>query len=264
MDKTKEKFVKKLLLIGCGAMGEALKKCWDNSYQVTVIDPNNPQCLNNVADLPSLYKPHILVIAIKPQILKDILPFYQNLAQNALVITIAAGVRCDFYYKNLTNLQRLVRCMPNLAVATGQGMNLLFTDSSLPLKDRQDCENLFLKTGKFLWLLNEDLFDAITTISGSGPAYVYLLSEILEKLAMQFGIDHENANLLAKQTIIGAASLLSCNEEHPANLRQKVTSSGGITEAALSVFSKEDALFSLFSYAIQAGIQRAKALQIKE
>jgi pyrroline-5-carboxylate reductase len=243
-------------------MGSPLKSAWEDNYQITVVDPGNSMYLNNADELPASFKPDIVVIAVKPQVLNYILPPYKKFIKNALTITIAAGVGVDFYSQIFSGINRLVRCMPNIAVKVCKGVNALFTKDSLSQQDIIECEELFKMTGSCFWLKDETLFDAVTAISGCGPAYIYFLTEILEKIALSYGVPKDIAKLLSTKTVIGAAITMEKSDLTPCDLRKQVTSSGGITDAAIEILNKDSCMYKIFEQAISAGIRRANELNI--
>jgi pyrroline-5-carboxylate reductase len=247
-----------ILMIGLGAMGSALLKRWGLNYNFTVIDPFKENCLESIDALPLDYTPDVVLIAIKPQELAETLPAYARFSQ-ALFISIAAGVTCK-RYQELLGDARLSRVMPNLAVQVGESASAYVLNENCTEADDALVHELFAQVGVVKKLTDERLFDAVTALSGSGPAYVYYLCETLSDAAQHLGLDAEFADEFARQTIIGAAATLKELPESAAQLRANVSSKGGTTQAALNVLMVGDALQTLFSKALTAARNRGQYL----
>lgn len=247
---------RKILMIGYGAMGSALAVAWRKQFKLTIIDPAHPNCLNSMDDVGINYRPEIIVIAVKPQILPRIIKDYATRFDDPETkwVSIAAGVPLSFIRQYLKKGQTLIRVMPNLPVRFQKGMNALISDKGRPAI----AEELFSFTGEIIWLDDELEIDAVTAIAGSGPAYFYLMTEELAKAAIQLGLSAEIANLLARQTAIGAGATLEHMAESPITLRQQVTSPSGTTAAALSVLMAMDSnLGELLKKATKAAKDRS-------
>ena len=207
-----------------------------------------------------------IFLAVKPQNLADALQPLQklNFWQTALIISIVAGMTTQKIqtFLNATNL-KIVRVMPNTPALINQAMSGLFANANVDETNKNLAQNLLSSVGKILWLNDENQIDAITAISGSGPAYVFLFLEALQKAAQNMGFDNKQAELLAIQTMLGAALLAKNNidsgKDNFAQLRQKVTSKGGTTAAALDVFFKNN-FENLVEKACQAAQQRSVEL----
>ena len=207
-----------------------------------------------------------IFLAVKPQNLADALQPLQklNFWQTALIISIVAGMTTQKIqtFLNATNL-KIVRVMPNTPALINQAMSGLFANVNVDATNKKIAQNLLSSVGKILWLNDENQIDAITAISGSGPAYVFLFLEALQKAAQNMGFDNKQAELLALQTMLGAALLAKNNidsgKDNFAQLRQKVTSKGGTTAAALDVFFKNN-FENLVEKACQAAQQRSVEL----
>jgi pyrroline-5-carboxylate reductase len=201
------------------------------------------------------------VIALKPQVLKGERDLVAALgSRGALVLSIAAGVTTTLLSAALGSGARLVRAMPNTPGAIGKGITVLYTGAALSPSDRALAEALMTALGDTLWLADEALMDAVTAVSGSGPAYVFLLAEALAAAARAQGLDAKTAERLARATVSGAGALLDADSRPAAELRQEVTSPGGTTEAALKVLMASDGLESLMLRAIDAASKRGKEL----
>lgn len=176
-----------------------------------------------------------IVFAVKPQQLRAVASEVGGVARNALIVTIAAGVRTSDLGRWLGGHERIVRVMPNTPALVGAGMSALFALPSVSAAERKTAEQLFAVVGKVLWVEREEQIDAVTAVSGSGPAYAFYLVESMEAAARQLGFDAEAARLLSVTTLLGAARLVDASPESAEVLRARVTSKGGTTERALSV-----------------------------
>ena len=186
-------------------------------------------------------KGQVIVLAVKPQILR---PVTEELAETAqahrpLVISIAAGVREPDIRRWLGYEAAIVRTMPNTPALVGSGATALFANAQVNDTQRQTAESIMRSVGVTVWVDSERMLDAVTALSGSGPAYFFLLMEALEKTGVQLGLAPETARLLTLQTAFGAAKMALESPENVAVLRAGVTSPGGTTERAISVFQDE-------------------------
>ncbi len=249
---------KKILMIGCGAMGSALVQGWQPFYNITIVDPAHPKGVHHPDDLPLDYQPDILVLAVKPQIMAVIISQYVSRFDNAAIVwvSIAAGIPLSFYQRILHHAT-FVRAMPNLPAKVHQGMTGLVAKAGpIPL-----IESLFRQVGKTLWVHEECHLDAVTAIAGSGPSYFYALVEALAQAGEVLGLPFEEAMVVARQTAIGAAKILDHSSESVKYLCQQVTSPNGTTAAALDQLNHPEAgLVPLMKRAAGAAYQRAQRL----
>lgn len=254
----------KFLLVGCGMMGGALKQGWEHAkapFEVVVIEPSNPDYLPNLKSLPGDYVPDLIIFAVKPQILPEILPSYKHFsAKGCLFLSIAAGVNLDHYHSILGEEAHIIRAMPNLPVTVGQGMAVLATQSALSEKQRTLGAAVFEVSGKVIWLEKEGLMDVVTAVSGSGPAYFFRMVECLAAAGVANGLPAEAAMFLARQTAIGAGAMLDQLPDTAMDLRLRVTSPGGTTAAAIRAFDENGALAKLTLTAVRAAIHRGQEL----
>lgn len=174
-----------------------------------------------------------LVLAVKPQQMREALTPLAGRLRAQLVVSIAAGMRMADIARWLGGYARIVRCMPNTPALIGAGITGLCAHASVSEAERRAAEQILAAVGETLWIGDETLMDAVTAISGSGPAYVFYFIEALEEAALALGFDAHQARRLAKATVLGAARLAEHSDEAVALLRQRVTSKGGTTEAAL-------------------------------
>ncbi|MEE9426347.1 MAG: pyrroline-5-carboxylate reductase [Methylococcales bacterium] len=182
----------------------------------------------------------VVVLAVKPQVVPDVVkPLHELLDGNKLVISIAAGINSTALNAWLPEVP-VIRCMPNTPALVGQGVTGLFATSKVSDQQKQAAEMIMKAVGQTVWLDDETLIDTVTAVSGSGPAYFFLLMEAMEAAAIDLGVTPETARLLVQQTALGAATMVAETGESPAQLRRKVTSPGGTTEKALGIFEQHN------------------------
>ncbi len=206
-------------------------------------------------------KSQILVLAVKPQALRDVAIGIASTVQRCkpLIISIAAGVTEADIDRWLGGGNDIVRCMPNTPALVKTGATALHGNDNISAEQRSRAEAIMRAVGLAVWVEREALLDTVTAVSGSGPAYFFLLMEAMEEAAVRLGLEPVTARLLTQQTALGAARLAMESEESPAELRRKVTSPGGTTEAAIGAF--EAAGFSsVVLDAIHAAEKRAASL----
>jgi len=256
-----------LVLVGCGKMGGAMLRGWLASGlapgSVWVIDPYPGDWLGETgvhvnAGLPE--DPSVVVVAVKPQMMGEALPGLQALT-NTLVVSIAAGTRISTFEEVLGGSTPVVRAMPNTPAAIGRGITALVGNPEVS-DDRMDlAEALLAAVGQTVRLESEDQMDAVTAVSGSGPAYVFHLIETLAAAGVAEGLPKELAMTLARATVAGAGALAEAADEGPDQLRVNVTSPGGTTAAALGVLMDESHGFpALLRDAVKAAAHRGREL----
>jgi len=203
----------------------------------------------------------ILVLAVKPQVLKNVATALATTVQakKPLVVSIAAGIRVDDVERWLGGNLPVVRVMPNTPALIGSGAAGLFANRRVDANMRDQAEHVMRAVGVVVWLKDEALLDVVTALSGSGPAYFFLIMEMLEKAALRHGLDPKTARLLTLETAFGAAKMALEGAEEPAELRRRVTSPGGTTEAAIGVLSR-GGIDKLLDEAIAAAVQRSREL----
>jgi pyrroline-5-carboxylate reductase len=200
----------------------------------------------------------IVIWAVKPQSFKEAALLTRSYTREALHISVAAGIPSDSITKWLGN-ERVIRTMPNTPALIGKGITGLFARPAATVTDRQHAERVVSGMGQFLWLSNEAQLDAVTAISGSGPAYMFYFMEAMTAAGADMGLEREQAYQLAVATFIGAGELAQSSHEPPEILRQRVTSKGGTTYAAIS--SMDDShLKDLFARALHAAHRRAREM----
>lgn len=265
-----------LLLVGAGKMGGAMLERWLESGMdpgdATVLDPyleesrraallaSRIAVRQNVAEAEGRsYK--VIVLAVKPQSMEQTLGAVAPLASpETAIVSIAAGIRLESLQSFFQKGQPVVRAMPNIPAQLGQGMTVALANAQVSDNQRACIDALLAAVGRVAWIDDEALLDAVTAVSGSGPAYVFLLAECLGEAARRAGLPGDLADLLARQTVAGAGALLATSPLPPASLRQNVTSPGGTTAAALSVLMAEDGLQPLLTRAVEAAKKRSAEL----
>lgn len=202
-----------------------------------------------------------LVLAVKPQVLAAVARELADTVQRRrpLVISIAAGIRCDSLQSWLGGNVALVRAMPNTPALVQSGATALYATPEVSGTQREQAESLLRAVGITCWLQDESLMDAVTALSGSGPAYFFLVMEALEEAARAMGMDPATAHLLTLQTALGAARMALESSEPPGVLRQRVTSPGGTTERAIGVL-RDEGLEALLARALEAARSRSVEL----
>lgn len=196
----------------------------------------------------------VMVLAVKPQQMRTAVAPFSGKLENQLVVSIAAGLRMADISRWLGNYNRLVRTMPNTPALIGAGISGLCADPSVDLEGRTIAERILKAVGSTLWIEDEGQMDAVTAVSGSGPGYVFYFLEAMEAAALNLGFDPVAARRLSVETFLGAARLAEQSHESIAALREKVTSKGGTTEAALLSFGA-----SSVAAAIEHGVMAAAA-----
>ena len=234
-----------------------------------IVDPSLPAGVARDADtlvasldaLPPGFSPAAVVLAIKPQMAAEMLPALGRvIPKTAPVLSILAGLTAGRLSELLGGAHALVRAMPNTPAAIGRGMTVAFAGPTLGPAQRALCHELLAATGDIAWVEDEALIDPITSVSGCGPAYVFLLAELLEREGVAQGIPPALARQLARRTVSGAGALLDTSPETSAALRQAVTSPNGVTERALAVLMQPDAWPANIAAALRAATDRSREL----
>lgn len=261
---------KKIILVGCGKMGPAMLAGWlvqgVDINNVIAVDPVAEEVfgiipLRNNEEIPKDFEPDFIVFAVKPDMMENVCQNYKRFKRsNMLYISIAAGKNLSSLAEHISSDAAIVRAMPNLPAVISEGITIAIANEHVDLQQKEDCYSLFEAIGEFRWADDENLMDAVTAISGSGPAYLFYFMECFTEAAKELGLPDDMAELLAKQTIYGSVSLVERSGEPPASLREKVTSPGGTTEAALKILMAENGLKSLISKAANAAKNKAKEL----
>jgi pyrroline-5-carboxylate reductase len=241
--------------IGGGNMASAiisgLQKNGFNMKNITVFEPSEEKraalatafhvdTFDNVETSNVIDKLNVIVFAIKPQQLQSICHALNALQPQQLIISIAAGIRAVDIARWLNGHKAIIRVMPNTPAQIQAGISGMFALSTVSAQHKEAANTIMQAVGKTLWLENESEMDALTAISGSGPAYVFYLIEALEEAAIKLGFNHEHARLLALETFHGASQLAVQSDADANTLRSQVTSKGGTTEQGIAVLESAD------------------------
>lgn len=261
-----------VMLIGAGKMGLALAQGWLDaglpSSNLVLVDPTPSDAAKYLAEDNGLVlhaeavglQPNVLVLAVKPQVIG---PVMENLVSavgvHTVVLSIMAGISLSQLSQGLQT-ERVVRTMPNTPAQIGKGVTGAVAGSGVNAENRAAAEALLSAAGKVVWFEAEGDLDAVTAVSGSGPAYVFNLVEALAAAGVAQGLEPDIAMTLARQTVIGSAALMEADPAPASVLRQNVTSPNGTTAAALSVLMAEDGLTPLIARAVEAARKRSEEL----
>jgi pyrroline-5-carboxylate reductase len=267
---------KTVVLAGCGNMGFAMLTGWlDGGVlerdKVYVVEPNDGlrerasslgvHALPDAAALPSNAKVDLVVLAVKPQVMGAVLPAYASMAAGGTAfLSVAAGVGMTAYEAALGAATQIVRSMPNTPAAIGKGMLVYFNNSNVTPETESFVTQLLACSGLVAKIESEHLMDAVTAVSGSGPAYVFHFIECLSQAGVEAGLPADIAGQLAMQTVMGAGALAAASDETPSQLRVNVTSPNGTTQAALNVLMGDGALQKLVTAAVEAARKRSVEL----
>jgi len=261
----------KICFIGGGNMAQALIAGLQNNQHdmssvcVVEIDADKRAQLKQnygvqVSDqLPAVTQSDIVVLAVKPQQLRDLAIFLGSLLSTQLVVSIAAGVKASDISKWLGAYPYIVRAMPNTPAQIQAGISGLFALAEVSDAQRQAAQQIMQAVGETLWLDQESKMDAVTAVSGSGPAYVFYFIEAMQQAAIELGLDAEQSKSLSLETFVGASLLAAQSLHDPATLRQQVTSKGGTTEQAILSMQNQQVQQAIIQ-AIKAAANRSKEL----
>ena len=264
-----------ITFIGAGNMARSLIAGLTEDemhYNIRISDPNPEQLqgiqqhwptINAFSDnIEAIEGSDVVVLAVKPQLMELVCEPLQSIIQteNPLIISIAAGITINNLSTWLKNTDAaIVRCMPNTPSLVQSGMTGLFANAAVSTEQSNIAESILRAVGSTLWLSNEEALDAVTAVSGSGPAYYFLVMEAMQKAAQELGLSAEDSRLLVLQTAFGAAKLALESSDDASILRQRVTSKGGTTEAAINKLIG-GGLPALFEEAMVAAAIRSKEL----
>jgi pyrroline-5-carboxylate reductase len=272
------KALQKLLILGSGKMGSSLLKGLisnnELNFDISVVEPNltkdnNDLILENKIDyfqsIEDIKEPDfdLILFAVKPQVINEVCSgVIENLNQEKTfsIISILAGTTVKTF-EGYFSSSPIIRAMPNLAVSEGSGVTALYGNINVEKVFKDTSDKIFSGVGEVIWVDSEDMMDVITATSGSGPAYYFFLTECLSLVAEEMGLSKENADKLSRQVAIGSSDVMKSSTESLANLREKVTSKGGTTEAALEVLMSPDREFyNIFKQALKKAYKKSKDL----
>lgn len=266
-----------LVLLGCGKMGSAMLKGWlqrpDQFRHISIIEPAGLSPVIASSDLISCHASldavlqsdaepiDFVVLAVKPQMMAEaIAPFGQIARDDIVFLSIAAGLSCDWISRQLGGRGHIVRAMPNTPASVGAGITAIYKSETISEHQQEFCVSLLQAVGEVIIIPDEEMMDAVTALSGSGPAYVFLLAEAMESAGVKLGLPEALSKKLARGTVFGAGTLLMQNRSESSVLRENVTSKGGTTAAALSVLMRDDDLVKLVLAAMQDAKDRSREL----
>jgi pyrroline-5-carboxylate reductase len=266
-------FAGTIVLVGAGKMGGAMLEAWLAlglpPTSVVVLEPQPTRELGLLGSRGLRINPPItaareaaaVVMAVKPQVAPTVIPTLAPYFGAATVmVSIMAGRTLGFLESALGQRAALVRAMPNTPASIGRGITVAVPNVRVSHRQRELVHALLSATGAVEWMNDEALMDAVTAVSGSGPAYVFLLAEALAQAGAAAGLPRDLAVKLARATVSGSGELLNRTTTDPATLRQNVTSPGGTTAAALDVLMAPDGLAALMARAVAAATQRSREL----
>jgi pyrroline-5-carboxylate reductase len=260
-----------LLLVGCGKMGGAMLEGWlarglaaRDVIVAEPVDALRPRTagLRAVASTSEVARmPEVVVLAVKPQSMDGVLPDLKRFAdEGAVFLSIAAGKTLRYFASHLGATAKVVRSMPNTPAAVRQGITVATAAPGVSEAEKQRCHQLLEAVGQVVWVDDEALMDPVTALSGSGPAYVFLLVEAMAAAGAKLGLAPDMAMQLARATVAGSGELLKQSSESASQLRVNVTSPGGTTAEALKVLMAADGIQPVFDKALAAASRRSKEL----
>ena len=261
----------KLLLVGCGKMGGAMLDGWLArglaASEVIVAEPvealrPRKSGLRAVGSSQEVREtPEMVVLAVKPQTMDAVLPDLRRFAdEGAVFLSIAAGKTLKYFATHLGETAKVVRSMPNTPAAVRQGITVACAAPGVAAAEKKRCQELLEAVGQALWVEDETLLDPVTALSGSGPAYVFLLVEAMAAAGTKLGLAPEMAMQLARATVAGSGELLRQSTDPASQLRINVTSPGGTTAEALKILMAPDGIQTVFDKALAAASRRSKEL----
>ncbi len=263
-----------LLLIGCGKMGGAMLSGWLESgiaaAGVVILDPfggtefdgrDGVVLCRSAEALPPDLDPQVVILAVKPQQMDEAAVLAARfVGPGTAFLSVAAGKTIGYFAGHLGAGAAILRAMPNTPAAIGQGITVVCPNAAVTAAQTETCKALLAAVGEVVTVEDEALLDPVTAVSGSGPAYVFLLIECMAEAGVEAGLPAEVAGRLALATVAGAGQLAMHGGESPAQLRKNVTSPGGTTQAALEVLMAKDGLQPLVTRAVAAAARRSREL----
>jgi pyrroline-5-carboxylate reductase len=263
-----------LLLVGAGNMGGAMLAGWLEQgldpASIKVQDPKPPAGVQALLDTHGIEArgsvtlgaaPAVILMAVKPQIMDQVFPSVARLASaNTVVLSVAAGKTIASFETHLRPGAAVVRSIPNTPAAVGRGITVAVANAHVSATQKVACDALLRSVGAVAWIDDETQIDAVTALSGSGPAYVFYLAECMAEAGIKAGLPADLARQLARWTVAGSGELLYRSPLEPAELRRNVTSPNGTTHAALQVLMADTGMQPLFDAAIAAATRRSREL----
>ena len=263
-----------LVLVGAGKMGGAMLEGWlkggADPKKVVALDPAPPPELQAMlkshgvrlnSPVASITDAEVIVVAVKPQVMEDVLPGIVALRHSKpLILSVVAGKTIAAFERHFGSDAAVIRTMPNTPAAVGRGITAMASNRNVSPAQLELAHTLLSAVGEVVTVAEEALIDAVTAVSGSGPAYVFYLTECLAAAGEKVGLPAALAMQLARATVAGSGELMRVSGTPAATLRQNVTSPKGTTYAALQILMAEDGLQPLFDRAVAAAAQRSREL----
>ena len=264
-----------LVLVGCGKMGGAMLEGWldqgvpVNSIRIIEKSPEHAQSLrdtydihvdDSIAEIEEGFPADIIILAVKPQVMDEAAEACKRYAGRATFMSIAAGKTVSYFENMIGDQEAIIRVMPNTPAAVRRGISVAYANDHVAEDVKSYCSGLLEAIGDVAWVEDEALMDPVTAVSGSGPAYVFYMTECLTQAGIKAGLSEELATQLARATVSGAGELMRQSETDTSQLRINVTSPGGTTQAALEVLMGEKGIASTMDKAVAAATQRSKEL----
>lgn len=266
----------RLVLVGGGKMGSAMLEGWLKQdlapADVLVVEPFaetaaliskklGVKTVSNASEIDDDAAPETIVLAVKPQMMDDAIGGYARFVSHSCVfVSVAAGKTIAYFQNHLGDSAAIVRAMPNTPAAVGRGITVCCPNQHVSDGQRDWADTLLKSVGVVDWVEDEGHIDAVTAVSGGGPAYVFLLVEVMAKAGIEAGLPADLAMRLARTTVAGAGELLHQSDEEASTLRQNVTSPAGTTYEALQVLMADDALQPLMTEAVKQATRRSREL----
>jgi pyrroline-5-carboxylate reductase len=263
-----------LVLAGAGKMGSAMLEGWlkagADPKKIVALDPMPPQevfdllakhQIRHNPAISSITDTEVIVVAVKPQVMEEVLPNLVSLqSSRPLILSVAAGKTIATFAKHFGQTASIIRTIPNTPAAIGRGITAMCANNNVSKEQMALANSLLSSTGEVVTVDDESQIDLVTAVSGSGPAYVFYLTECLANAGVKIGLPVELAMQLARATVAGSGELMRQSGIDAATLRQNVTSPNGTTYAALQILMADDGLKPLFEKAITAAANRSKEL----
>ncbi|NVJ90061.1 MAG: pyrroline-5-carboxylate reductase [Methylocystaceae bacterium] len=264
-----------IVLVGCGKMGGAMLEGWldqgvpKSSIRIIEQNPEHAQALRDTHDIIVLddakdvedgFPADIVILAVKPQMMDEAVLACKGFVGRGTYMSIAAGKTISYFEGLLGAEASIVRVMPNTPAAVRRGVSVGCANAHVSGEAKEKCTSLLEAVGEVAWVEDEALIDGVTAVSGSGPAYVFYMTECLTEAGIKAGLSEELATQLARATVAGAGELMRQSGIAASQLRTNVTSPGGTTQAALEVLMGENGIGPIFEKAVYAAVQRSKEL----
>ena len=263
-----------LVLVGAGKMGGAMLEGWlaggAEPTHIVALDPSPPPEMKALLqrhgirlnpDVSTIKDAEVVIIAVKPQLMEDVLPGIASLkSSKPLVLSVAAGKTIASFERHFGADAAVIRTIPNTPAAVGRGITAMASNANVSPAQLELARTLLEAVGEVVSVDNEAMIDAVTAVSGSGPAYVFYLTECLAAAGEKIGLPKELATQLARATVAGSGELMRQSGTDAAVLRQNVTSPKGTTYEALQVLMADDGMGPLFEKAVAAALRRSREL----